>query len=115
MHVYIHTHTNTDIHNSTFISTSAIEPMTCSAPSFLLGSLWSGGSESVCTQNTITGSRIFFRFAHALVRNCWAATSGDTRSSKMSGGRRGQRGEEGGGGRRRQEGGRGEEEEGGGG
>ena len=35
-------------------------------------------------QKAMTGSRVFFRLEHALVRKCWAATSGEMRSSKMS-------------------------------
>lgn len=58
--------------------------MTCKAPSFLLESISFGDCSRIWTQNAITGSRMFLLFWQAVLRNAWAATTGETRSSKMS-------------------------------
>ena len=68
----------------TFSSVSATCPITCKAPSFLLGSLCSAGVFRILTQVSITGSRVPFLFPQALARKWMAATVGDTRSSNIS-------------------------------
>ena len=68
-----------------FMSTSYTEPITCRAPSFLRQSLCSGGVWRMEVQNASTGSSTPFRLVQAWVRKCWAAISGDTRSSNTSG------------------------------
>lgn len=68
-----------------FNSRSASVPIICRAPSFFVGSRCSGGNWRIWTQNVMVGSRTCFLFHTAVWTRVDAATTGDTKSSKISG------------------------------